>query len=189
MTDCNHKTESLTFDSQTSEALCEHLTYVKDFYKCQDCGDMIEHGYFKVNDTGQEIEKDGEAGQPLTEHADPFSLDPMIMFMGYRQNGNTYVVKLDGRPYAYNFVDDLCWSLDVAEHSPTGLEWGYLGSGPHQLAIALLREVTEDVDYAREMAQHFKEQVVVSMPHFGWRMRETVIKTWVEAHPLPVLEE
>ena len=27
--------------------------------------------------------------------------------------------------------------LDLAEHSPTGLEWGYGGSGPAQLCVAL----------------------------------------------------
>lgn len=28
--------------------------------------------------------------------------------------------------------------LDLANHSPTGLEWGYGGSGPSQLALAIL---------------------------------------------------
>ena len=32
----------------------------------------------------------------------------------------------------------LDWRLDLASHSPTGLEWGYVGSGPSQLALALL---------------------------------------------------
>jgi hypothetical protein len=28
--------------------------------------------------------------------------------------------------------------LDLWNHSPTGLEWGYAGSGPAQLALALI---------------------------------------------------
>ena len=30
--------------------------------------------------------------------------------------------------------------LDLFNHSPTGFEWGYAGSGPVQLALAILRQ-------------------------------------------------
>lgn len=33
---------------------------------------------------------------------------------------------------------------DIANHSPSGLSWGFRGSGPRQLAIALLADVYGD---------------------------------------------
>src|SRR5262245_1194599 len=35
---------------------------------------------------------------------------------------------------------DLPARLDLRSHSPTGFEWGYGGSGPAQLALALLAD-------------------------------------------------
>jgi Family of unknown function (DUF6166) len=35
-------------------------------------------------------------------------------------------------------------SLRVRKHSPDGFNWGYGGSGPAQLALALLRELTTE---------------------------------------------
>jgi hypothetical protein len=38
----------------------------------------------------------------------------------------------------------LPWRLDLFNHSPTGLEWGYGGSGPAQLALAILADTLRD---------------------------------------------
>jgi len=35
-------------------------------------------------------------------------------------------------------------SQEVLNHSPDGFSWGYGGSGPAQLALALLMEITDD---------------------------------------------
>ena len=40
-------------------------------------------------------------------------------------------------------------SLCLRDHSPTGPEWGYHGSGPSQLAIAILLVVTDTVEAER----------------------------------------
>ena len=53
-------------------------------------------------------------------------------------NGNTVVTVRD-LPYQ-DEPRILNPRLDIADHSPTGLEWGYGGSGPRQLCIALLAE-------------------------------------------------
>ena len=34
--------------------------------------------------------------------------------------------------------------FDVRDHSPTGFEWGYGGSGPAQLALSILQEATDE---------------------------------------------
>ena len=35
-------------------------------------------------------------------------------------------------------------SLELVNHSPSGFEWGYGGSGPAQLALAFLLDYTDD---------------------------------------------
>jgi hypothetical protein len=54
--------------------------------------------------------------------------------------------------------------LDLRRHSPTGFEAGYHGSGPAQLALALLVDVLEDEELALEQYQTFKRQVVALLP-------------------------
>ena len=58
-------------------------------------------------------------------------------------------------------------------HSPTGFEWGYGGSGPAQLALAILADCLEDDDRAVGLHQLFKWQVVQHLPHQGWTLNET----------------
>ena len=45
---------------------------------------------------------------------------------------------------------------DLRNHSPTGFEWSYSGSGPAQLALALAADVLGDDDYAQEIYQRLK---------------------------------
>jgi len=54
-------------------------------------------------------------------------------------------------------------SQKLINHSPDGFAWGYGGSGPAQLALAiLLSRLTESE--AVEMYQEFKWQVVARLP-------------------------
>jgi hypothetical protein len=46
--------------------------------------------------------------------------------------------------------------LDLCNHSPTGFEWGYGGSGPAQLALAILADVLGDDDRALALHHDFK---------------------------------
>jgi len=68
--------------------------------------------------------------------------------------------------------------LDLDNHSPTGFEWGYGGSGPAQLALALIAHATGDDDLAVKLHQQFKWKVVSSLPA-AWCMTETMIKNVV----------
>jgi hypothetical protein len=53
-------------------------------------------------------------------------------------------------------------SLRLRNHSPTGFAWGYAGSGPAQLALALLLEAT-DRRFAVENYQAFKFDVLTRL--------------------------
>ena len=54
--------------------------------------------------------------------------------------------------------------LDLFNHSPTGFSWGYGGSGPAQLALALLADALGDDDRAIQLHQCFKFKVVACWP-------------------------
>jgi len=52
---------------------------------------------------------------------------------------------------------------DLFDHSPTGFEYGYGGSGPAQLALALLADASGNPTLAIEHHQRFKWQVIASL--------------------------
>lgn len=70
--------------------------------------------------------------------------------------------------------------LDLSNHSPSGFEWGYGGSGPAQLALALLADVLADDERALRLHQHFKFKVVGGLPHEGWSLTEPEIRAVIE---------
>ena len=66
----------------------------------------------------------------------------------------------------------------VARHSPTGIEWGYLGSGPADLALSVLSALT-DRETARSLYQRFKAEVIARVPEAGGVLRATEVRAWV----------
>lgn len=60
--------------------------------------------------------------------------------------------------------------IDLRNHSPSGYEWGYAGSGPAQLALALLADALHDDALAVKLYQRFKFRHVVNFPRDGWAM-------------------
>lgn len=61
--------------------------------------------------------------------------------------------------------------LDLYNHSPTGFEWGYGGSGPAQLALAILAHHYRDKKtlppgdkVALSLYQRFKREAVATFP-------------------------
>ena len=70
--------------------------------------------------------------------------------------------------------------LELRSHSPTGFAWGYCGSGPAQLALALLMDATGEPTLALRHHQEFKFKFVA-----GWReewcITETEIRSFVAA--------
>lgn len=68
---------------------------------------------------------------------------------------------------------------DLWNHSPTGFEWGYGGSGPAQLALALVSNVLgrgkESDERAVRVHQAVKELLVARLPQKSWTMGEQEI--------------
>ncbi len=72
--------------------------------------------------------------------------------------------------------DDDCRGLDprfdLRTHSPAGFEWGYGGSGPAQLALALAADVLGDDEAALGVYQRLKFRTVGELPADGWSLTE-----------------
>jgi hypothetical protein len=70
--------------------------------------------------------------------------------------------------------------LDLFKHSPTGFEWSYDGSGPAQLALAILADYFGDKDaLAVDLHQDFKRDVVAKFPKEGWQLTAAEIENWL----------
>jgi len=54
--------------------------------------------------------------------------------------------------------------FDIRNHSPTGFEWGYGGSGPAQLALAICADALGE-EVAPRVYQEFKRRVIAALPH------------------------
>lgn len=57
---------------------------------------------------------------------------------------------------------DLNKSLAVISHSPTGFNWGYSGSGPAQLALAIMLELVPEAE-AVELYQILKHDLISAL--------------------------
>jgi hypothetical protein len=93
-------------------------------------------------------------------------------YRGYRRTDGSCVVQVGRRR-------ELPLRLDLRNHSPTGFEWGYGGSGPAQLALAILADCIGDKE-ALEVYQQFKREVVCGLPHAFWQLREKEVRETVE---------
>jgi hypothetical protein len=66
---------------------------------------------------------------------------------------------------------------DLRNHSPTGFEWNYAGSGPAQLALALAADVLGDDERAQDVYQRLKFRLVGRLPHEGWSLSEESLRS------------
>ena len=78
-------------------------------------------------------------------------------------------VTVDGRP--------LNMRLDLRMHADRP-EWGYAGSGPAQLALAILADAIGD-DEALDFHQKFKRTVVAGLERERWSLTQADIRSWI----------
>ena len=77
-------------------------------------------------------------------------------------------------------------SLRLFNHSPTGFEWGYGGSGPAQLALAILlhyagAEGRHSASWAVRHHQAFKWHFVANWHKDGFVLHTEEIDVWVRS--------
>jgi len=103
-------------------------------------------------------------------------IDPMLVrFTGQRTRKETRVeIVVDGVPRPLPF------HLGVRNHSPDGFEWGYGGSGPSQLALAMCVELLGPTS-AVKVYQHVKDRLVAPLQKDTWTLRGLEIMEVVES--------
>jgi len=98
------------------------------------------------------------------------------LYRGKRtKNGVVVIVQYGDMP-----EKELPLRLDLRSHSPDGFEWGYGGSGPAQLALAILA-----FEYDERIAQYFYEEfkweVISRLPKGEWTLSsEQIAATMLE---------
>lgn len=78
-------------------------------------------------------------------------------------------------------------------HSPTGFEWGYCGSGPADLALAIMldyfseepteQEIKDGAVLAAVVYKQFKNEFVAGFPKNGFRLEHNDIEIWLAKQP------
>lgn len=87
-------------------------------------------------------------------------------------NWETKVVCIDG------IVLSPSRSQEYYNHSPDGFNWSYSGSGPSQLALALLLEAT-NFQEAMFNYHHFKGEIIAGLPSGDFTLNASVIYDWL----------
>jgi hypothetical protein len=101
-------------------------------------------------------------------------------YLGNRARGESgpgTVLKVDGEQ-----TDYLDPRNDLRDHSPDGFQWGYGGSGPAQLALALVADATGDDELALRTYQRFKANTVARITGDTWEMTAGGIVAEVESY-------
>jgi hypothetical protein len=100
----------------------------------------------------------------------------MKRYQGIRTaEGCRVVVLEDGKP-----ARPLDPRLDLRNHSATGFEWGYGGSGPAQLALALAADLLKDDVQAQKVYQRLKFKLVGGLPNHGWELAEDRLRAGID---------
>lgn len=84
-------------------------------------------------------------------------------------------VIVEGQP-----VYQLAARQDIHNHSPDGFEWGYGGSGPAQLALALVADCWGDEWAVPKIYQRVKRGVA-RLPRDGWTMQNAEVDALIAA--------
>lgn len=69
-------------------------------------------------------------------------------------------------------------SQRLYNHSPDGFNWGYAGSGPAQLALAIMLHYLPS-DEALQLYQRFKVDVIAAIPMGDFAMPEAQVQQWI----------
>ena len=97
----------------------------------------------------------------------------MAKYLGKRTlEGQMVRVEEDGRKYPLPFRHDI-------RHHSAEFEWGDMGSGSSQLALAILAHYTRDCDEAQHLSQQFKTEVIAGISDNEWEITQEQMDTWL----------
>jgi len=97
----------------------------------------------------------------------------MKTYSGKFDNESWYQVWLNGEMFSPSR------SLKIRNHSPDGYAWSYFGSGPAQLALAILLEETDE-ETAQDLYQEFKSKVIANLEKVEWSFDSSLVQKFLE---------
>jgi len=100
-------------------------------------------------------------------------------FIGVRMDDQCIVFRSTSR--AFSIEKKLDPRYDLINHSPDGFEWGYSGSGPAQLALAICASVLNNDSLALSVYQEFKDTVIADIKTSSWTLPESKVKEYINA--------
>lgn len=71
-------------------------------------------------------------------------------------------------------------SQKVYNHSPDGFNWSYGGSGPAQLALAILLDLTHDQRFSVNHYQTFKWEIIALLPKKDFVLPLRDVHRWLK---------
>lgn len=99
------------------------------------------------------------------------------IYKGWRLNEEAMVRVTDGK--VTKLLDT---GYEYVKHSPTGFEWGYGGSGPAQLAFAILLDASGDVARSMALYQNFKAEVISNLDRdMPWAIAQDTVVNWMRS--------
>jgi hypothetical protein len=97
----------------------------------------------------------------------------VVKYVGTRQGAGARVERV----HSCGSITPLDPRHDLHNHSPTGFNWGYGGSGPSQLALALLADVFGD-EIAESIYHDYKWSVIALIEADTWETTPDEIRRW-----------
>lgn len=95
------------------------------------------------------------------------------MYQGRRKRDGSLEILADGDAL------DIRPSLKISNHSPTGFECAYGGSGPAQSALAILLDYTGKRNFAERYHQDFKWKYIANAPASGFLITSVQIDEFI----------
>lgn len=144
---------------------------------------LQQHGQQPITTFNQELPNAGLPSRTLMHQGE-------VIYRGVRHHGGDCEVWVDEPSTATPFRPaaktsrPLPLHLGLRNHSPTGFAWGYSGSGPAQLALAILTDATGEQELALRHYQDFKARFVAGWSE-SWRITQTEIHSFIAAQENP----
>lgn len=92
------------------------------------------------------------------------------------------------RGYSFSFEDKMIYrdnfpinrQLELINHSPLGLNWGYNGAGSLQSSFAILYDFTKDEEFSLQYYKIYCDEVVSNIPQRDYFLKFSDIQYWID---------
>lgn len=104
-----------------------------------------------------------------------------VEYRGIEGDHDTLIIRVELKG-GHEDVAPLNPRTDIRNHSPSGMSWGYMGSGPSQLALAILADHMKDDVKAEKYYMQFKAEVISKITDDAFVLSNEKVQTWINRH-------